>query len=626
MRFITMFVFSAFMLAADVHSVPNRAPLQEGAYSFLPLGSVKPSGWLRKQLEIQAAGLSGHLDEFWPDVGPDSAWLGGSGEGWERGPYYLDGLVPLAYLLEDPKLIAKVTKWMDWTLTHQRDDGGIGPAKNTDWWPNMVMLKALTQYQEATGDPRVVPVLEKYFAYQASRMSSVPLKEWAIYRWPDEVVSILWLYNRTGNPKLLDLARILKDQGYDWKAQFAHFIYQQKMPKGQTSLKTHVVNNAMALKTSGIWWLVSGDASDRQAIDRQFSEMDRYHLLPNGIHSGDEHYAGLDPSQGSELCSVVEAMYSLEHLIAITGSAALGDRQEKIAFNALPGTFTEDMWAHQYDQQPNQIQCSIYPRDWTTNGPDSNLFGLEPNFGCCTANMHQGWPKFAANLWMATHDGGLAAVVYGPSEVRTYVAGDIPVTLIEQTEYPYGEAVRITVTPKRIASFPMELRIPAWADNVEVRIGGKRQAGVQAGQFFRVERKWSPGDVIDIRFPMQVRKTRWFHNSMALERGPLVYSLKIGTSWHKLAEHGPAPDWEVNPTTPWNYALLADGKVDFVNTPDGPELKVPGRRLPEWNIQDGSAGTLPQSPVVSTERIETLTLIPYGKAKLRITAFPVVEK
>lgn len=120
---------------------------------MLPLGSVKPHGWLKRQLQIQAAGQTGHLDEFWPSLKQsESGWLGGSGESWERGPYYMDGLVPLAHLLDDPKLIAKANTWVEWTLASQRPDGGIGPVKNTDWWPNMVMLKVLLQHFEATGD------------------------------------------------------------------------------------------------------------------------------------------------------------------------------------------------------------------------------------------------------------------------------------------------------------------------------------------------------------------------------------------------------------------------------------------------------------------------------------------
>ncbi len=175
----------------------------------------------------------------------------------------------------------------------------------------------------------------------------------------------------------------------------------------------------MALKTSAVWWQISGQRSDRDAIYQLLREMDRYHLMPNGVHSGDEHYAGTDPSQGTELCAVVEGMFSYEHLIAILGDPALADRLEKVAYNALPATFSGDMWAHQYDQQPNQVLCTRFPREWTTNGPDSNLFGLEPNFGCCTANIHQGWPKLAASLWMAMPEGGLAAVAYAPNEVRT---------------------------------------------------------------------------------------------------------------------------------------------------------------------------------------------------------------
>jgi hypothetical protein len=128
----------------------SRAPLQPTRLGRLPLGAIRPRGWLQRQLRIQADGLTGHLDEFWPDVGPDSGWLGGTGESWERGPYYLDGLLPLAYVLDDPRLKAKAQKWIEWTLTNQTPEGWIGPRKNTDWWPNMVMLKVLTQYQEAT--------------------------------------------------------------------------------------------------------------------------------------------------------------------------------------------------------------------------------------------------------------------------------------------------------------------------------------------------------------------------------------------------------------------------------------------------------------------------------------------
>ncbi len=633
MRIAACLFCAAMLLPAQAFK--NRAPLQPKAFDPLPLGSVKPRGWLLRQLQIQAQGLTGHLDEFWPSVGPDSGWLGGSGESWERGPYYMDGLVPLAYLLDDARLIAKAKKWVGWTLANQRPDGAIGPAKNTDWWPNFVMLKVLTQYQEASGDARVIPLMQRYIAHQLKLIDAQPLQKWAVYRWGDEVLSLVWLYDRTGDANAIELARRLAKQGYDWKGHFANFRYHEKVLKDQTNLGTHVVNNAMALKTSAVWWQVSGDKSDRDAIYQNLREMDRYHLLPNGVHSGDEHYAGRDPSQGTELCAVVEGMFSLENLLAILGDAAFGDRLEKLAFNALPGTFDTNMWAHQYDQQPNQVLCSLHPRAWTNNGPDSNLFGLEPNFGCCTANYHQGWPKLVAGLWMATPDGGLAAAAYAPNEVRAKIAGDVAVAITEDTEYPFRDRIVFTVNPERPAVFPLSFRIPAWADAAFARVNGKRSSGLQRGAWWRVEQRWKAGDRIELVLPMQVRTSRWFNNSAAFERGPLVFSLKIGEEWRKLRDIGPAADWEVRPTTVWNYAVALGAAPEISEKPVGQypfspegapvEIRVKGRKLPGWTLVNGSAGTLPASPVTSHEPLETLTLVPYGSAKLRITAFPVLE-
>jgi len=636
---LTALIFTLTLTAEDASPiVKRRPPLQPNAFYQLPLGSVKPKGWLRRQLQIQANGLSGHIDEFWPDL-ENSGWLGKPGESWERGPYYMDGLVPLAYLLDDAELVQKANKWVSWTLDHQRKDGAIGPEKNTDWWPNMIALKALTQFQDATGDARVIPLMERYFQYQAAQLAANPLKSWGQFRWEDEVLSILWLYNRNGDPKLLDLAKALHSQGYDWKAQFAYFPYHDKVNKDQINLKTHVVNNAMALKTSAVWWLLTGDKSDHDAVYKQLGELDKYHVIANGVHSGDEHYAGHNPTQGTELCAVVEAMFSLEEMTAILGDPAMGDREEKIAFNALPGAFSGDMWAHQYDQQANQVQASIAPRHWVDNKADSNIFGLEPNFGCCTANYHQGFPKFAANLWMATPDDGLAAVFYGPSEVQTSLKDGTKLTVTEQTEYPFQDKIRLIVSPAKPAAFQLVLRIPAWTDKPQFNINGKPQSGMKPGTFYTINRTWAPGDQVNIWFPMPLRVSRWYNSAAAIERGPLVYSLKIGEDWQRIKTQGLTADWQVNPKTDWNYGLLIntahpDKSVqvtqhpvgDFPFTPNGApvELRVKGRKLPGWTLQDGSAGPLPGSPALSMQPLETLTLIPYGSAKLRITEFPVL--
>jgi uncharacterized protein len=629
--------------------VKNSGPLAPNAFYLLPLGSVRPTGWLRDQLQIQAKGLGGHLDETWADVGSNSGWLGGTGESWERGPYFLDGLIPLAYLLDDQRLKAKAQRYIDWTLDHQSADGMIGPTSNDDWWPRMVMLKALAQYQEASGDTRVIPVFTRYFNYQLTELPNRPLRDWGKFRWQDNALIALWLYNRTGDPHLIELVRLLHKQGYDWQALFADFRYTTPVTaqmikldqdQGLTdySLSTHGVNNGQALKAAPVWSMVSGSDVDRRAFQQMLDMLDKYHGLPNGMFSCDEHLAGRNPSQGSELCTVVETMYSLEQSLAILGDARIGDRLERIAFNALPGTFTDDMWAHQYDQEPNQIEVSLHSKPWTTNGPESNLYGLEPNFGCCTANFHQGWPKFAASLWMASHDDGLAAVAYSPCDVHT-VLGKTPVHLSQVTEYPFRGLVTITVNPARELTFPLRLRIPSWADGAEVRVNGERLTIAANEGFAKIERRWKAGDLVQLKFPLRPRLTRGYNDSVSIDRGPLVFSYPIGEDWVKLRDRGMTADWQVFPSSQWNYALAVNektiGEAPVSEQPvssspfslkEAPvTLRVEARRLPSWRAIDGAADPVPQSPVTSEEPQQSVTLVPYAAAKLRVTAFPVLK-
>lgn len=651
----TSAVATTMARALDRPASKSTAHLAPAAFTPLPLGQVVPAGWLLRQMRIQADGMGGHLDEFWPDVGPNSGWLGGTGESWERGPYFLDGLVPLAWQLDDPVLKAKAMRFIDWTLDHQQPNGMIGPASNTDWWPRMVMVKALAQYAEATGDPRVVPVLTRYFHYQLATMPSRPLAEWGKYRWQDEAYVVQWLYTRTQDPKLLELAHLLQQQGFDWVGSFRDFRYtgpttrdllDASSPSGNkpAGMQTHGVNNGQALKTAAVQYRLNSDPAERANYYRQVDTLDRFHGQPTGMFSCDEHLAGLSPSQGTELCTVVETMFSMEIALATFGDAPIADRIERIAYNALPATFTDDMWAHQYDQQANQVQCSLNSKPWTTNSAESNLYGLEPHFGCCTANFHQGWPKLTASLWMrpAASD-GLAAAIYAPCSVHTQVNGH-DVHLLEETDYPFRETVRITVRPSADLRFPMQLRIPAWAQGATITVNGQSvEAAVKPGTFAEVERTWKAGDIVELHFPMKPVLTRGFQQSATLSRGPLVFSHSPGANWVKLRDRGLTADWQVFPERQWNYALRVDeatapslavhesaiGATPFSASTPGVRLLVPAHVLDTWRSEDGVAAPVPAKIQLSAQSAaqpdEVLQLIPYGSAKLRITAFPTLQ-
>ena len=429
--------------------------LKEPRFRPLPLGAIRPQGWLARQLRIQADGISGHLDEFWPDI-RDSQWFGGDSEGWERAPYWLDGVIPLAFLLDDDALKAKVKRYMDHIIAHQEDDGWLGPrmmraaadradSEHYDIWAQLLATKVLAQYYDATGDERAMQAARRALEMLDRHIDRAPLFNWGQFRWFEALIAIYALYERTGEHWLYDLAVKLHAQGFDWGAFFLRWPITEPTPKYRWNYMGHVVNNAMAVKAHGLWWRLSGDDRDRSAVYDMMAKLDEYHGMVTGMFTGDECLAGKRPTQGAELCAVVEYAFSLEILLSIMGDPALADRLERVVFNALPATFSPDMWSHQYDQQVNQVECSSQEEFvWTTNGPESNLFGVEPNYGCCTANLSQGWPKFAANLWMRAEDDGIAAVAYAPSSA-SFDVGGVPVMVKLETGYPFRQDLRFTV-------------------------------------------------------------------------------------------------------------------------------------------------------------------------------------
>ena len=537
------------------------------AYEELQLGSIRPEGWLREKLELQRDNISGNLDETYPQVmGKRNGWLGGDGDQWERGPYWIDGLLPLAYILDDDALKAKVQPWVEWALASQTEDGNFGPRtdygrepglqrnNSLDWWPRMVVLKVLQQHYNATGDQRVLPFMEKYFHYQLEALKEKPIGHWtfwASFRHADQMNVALWLYRKTGDEKLLELADLLHAQGFD----FVKYFNEEGISEPGS---IHCVNLAQGLKEPVVYWAATRDQGLLDATDKLFADLPRFISYPTGMFGGDEMLRDNDPTRGSELCSAVEFMYSLEEMMKITGNPFYAEYLERIAFNALPTQISKDFRLHQYYQQTNQVSISYGNHNFTImQEGTANLMGFLTGYPCCLSNLHQGWPKFTQNLWLKTSDGGLATLAYSPCSVSTQIDG-VQVDIREITDYPYGETIRFELSLSQNASLPLHFRIPSWTAEPVLTVNGVAVDGLVPGQVLKLEREWSDGDVLELHFPMTVSVSRWYENSAAIERGPLVYALDVQGKWEKkINQKGNRKGqeyWEVKAVSPWNYS------------------------------------------------------------------------
>ncbi|MHA4808062.1 beta-L-arabinofuranosidase domain-containing protein [Flavitalea flava] len=633
-------------------------------YLELPLGAIKPKGWLQEMLIRQKNGATGNLDKLYPLVmNQRNGWLGGDGDQWERGPYWIDGLLPLAYILQDKELIAKTQPWIEWAIKSQQPDGYFGPSRDypdepgiqrdnsRDWWPKMVMLKVLQQYYSATGDPRVISLMTHYFKYQLKELPLKPLDHWtfwARYRGGDNLMVVYWLYNITGDKFLLDLGELLHQQTFD----FTHAFLDTDLLSTLGSI--HCVNLAQGMKEPIIYYQHHRDNRFLTATEKGFSDIRKYDGMAHGLYGGDEALHGNDPTQGSELCSAVEMMFSLENMLAITGRSGYADHLEKLAFNALPAQISDDFLEHQYYQQANQVSATRHVRNFDQNHGGTDLcFGLLTGYPCCTSNMHQGWPKFTQNLWYRTADKGIAALVYSPSEVQTTLGNGTGIHFTEETNYPFDETILFTLSlAKQIKpiSFPFHLRIPAWCNNGSVKINGKLWKEYQGDQIIKIEREWKTGDIVELNLPMHIFKNTWHEHSLSVERGPLTYALKMNEEVHRIKNTSDSSVYggyydEIHSSSPWNFGLMEtpDDKLEeqykvektalSSNFPWNLQhvpisIKTHGQRIPSWTLYNEMAGPLPYSIIdgLDTAQPEEITLVPYGCTILRISQFPEIRK
>ena len=648
----TGILFVAVCAAAMFACAGEDFALRPTAFRLLKPGSVRAERWLLRQLELQRDGLTGHAEELFDDIGK-SDWLTGESRGgqyaWERGPYYLKGLVALAFALDDDALKAKAQRWIESILKSQRPNGDFGP-RTDNWWANMIVLHLMRDYYEVTEDARALAFLVRYFTYQREALVRKPLGAesiWADQRGGDELEVVLWLCGRPGGGKWLDFARLVASQT------------RQARDNGRSVNGTgHIVNFMQSLKAPALKWRLGGEGKATDAYWRAFGPEGREFLAygrPDRMLNGSETLSDNRTSEGTELCAIVERILSNRTILEVSGEARIADDLESVAYNALPGTVLPDMRGTRYYNILNQPVCDDRcNRKMQANGPGgATCPGPEAGFGCCRSNWHFGWPKFVSSLWMAA-DEGLAAVAYGPCRVTAPVADGVA-EIREETDYPFRETVSFTVSScTATRAFGLRLRIPAWCDGAKLSVNGRPEAAGVAGSFVTLTRTWKAGDRVELVLPMRIRlENGWHRNATAVFRGPLLFAHAIpyvteeigkadgprksfpklrllpkeGESWAKaLVTRDLRARWKVSelpvavqpfdPATP-AVTITADA-VPCTALGWGTMVSDPGdtgRAVePPW-----SGGSQPK------ELVEPLQLQPVGATQLRITIFPVAK-
>ena len=639
--------------------IGNRAPLEPSPLLRLPPGSIQPEGWLLAMLQYQRNGLNGNQEQISPFLQfATSDWTttNGSGatQGWERVPYWLRGYIDLGYCLQDATVMSNATRWIKGVMLSQRTNGYFGPAEDygdaavqsdlginaPDLWPNMPMLDALRSYYEYTGDTNAMTLMRNYALWE----SKLPAGDFGAGYWPmmrmgDNLASIYWLYNRLGESWLLTLAT-------NMYANMARWDTSNSLPNW------HNVNIAEGFGAPTIFWQQSENPAHFQFAEANYEVVkQQYGQVPGGAFGGDEvcrpGYHG--PRQAFETCGWVEFMRSFEILTRITGNPVWAERCEDVAANSFPAALTTNMMELRYLTAPNQPESDNEIKAPDINNGGSPWFSFspsEPNYYCCEHNHGMGWPYFCEETWLATWDNGLCASLYAPTLV-TALAGGGTVRITETTTYPFSDTVQFGLTVTNdLTAFPLYLRVPQWCSNSWIEVDGATVASNSpASSYVRIERTWLNGDQVLLHVPRQVTVRTWTanNNSVSVNYGPLTFSLEIAEDWQPYGNNSaPWTEQEAYPASPWNYGLEINSTnpaASFtVVTNSGPmaaypfslqtvpiQLQAKARKIPAWTLDSLYAvGPVQPSPVYSTQAEETVSLVPMGAARLRLSAFPTV--
>lgn len=655
---------AASVSAVDVESMPLLRPC---ALRRLPLGSIRPEGWLKCYLDKMTDGVCGRLYEHGAFLHTKNGWISKDEQGefseslhwneksgWEEQPYWFRSFVKLSVLTGNERMLGVCRDWVEKMLATQDADGWYGPQRLKrvpledgtycqDLWGHMVMSEALLSWYDFSHDERIVGLLSKFvdfcLAVPESRFIKLegarckPSAGWLsqvqAMRAGDLIPTLFRLYDLTKDPRPVRLADKVWRRYYEKPCH----LY----------LDMHNVNFCQRFSYPGIYARRTGDL----ALAEESEYWLRQHWMawgqmPRCAFAADENsrLGCTDPRYGLESCSWGEYVRSFQNLADGRAETKWADRTEDVVFNHAPCAFTPDGKMVHYVTACNQVNLDGVTDHDYENRPPMVVYSSS-GYRCCLYNASMPFPLFTENLVKRAQDGALFFWMYAPHSGKT---AEAEWTL--DTRYPFRETARLTVSAKK--PLTLRFRVPAWATAFEVG-AASAAAGAQT-----VDVAVPSGrSELDVRMTAVAKFTPWARqNGLSVDRGPLTYSVAVGERYSKgerVMGQGGSVTWkeapdansrgpqiltEVLPTTPWNYGLDVSRRPEwrpcawrddcFVSTNAPCEMIVRCRRLKEWTLQDNEPARLQLSPAYSAEPVEEVRFTPLGCQRLRLSVLPQV--
>lgn len=578
MRFILCVL--AGMLALQTYSqIRVDSIAADPVLKVLPLGDIRPSGWIREQMRKDLDGFVGHLDMLVPSLMNDSIYgserlhsgsvlkeLGNLREGDAQGDEqykwwnsetqsnWWDGYIRYAFLLGDESAIEHCRERVEYILSTQDDDGYIGiydkslrfkcSGENGELWAKATLFRGLLAYYEFTQDKRVWTAIVKAID---NLMDNWPINASNPFNTGKEYNGGVG-HGLVFTDVLDRMYQITGDRKYEEYALFLYLDYSKWFQWEQDAQLKNILDENYKLKCHGVHTyehlrpviVAAGVSHNPELTNALNAYLQKIHSTTTvtGGAIGDEwigERAADATATGYEFCSSHELMDSYGVLLQRIGNPALGDQIENIFYNAALGAKHPEHSFIAYLKTDNSYEMTG-PRNGAFD-PDKKQtrYKYSPAHQdaavCCVPNAGRITPYFLQNAWMIDREGTLVANVLMPSVLDTQIKGK-HVSIKTDTSYPFENNFRFVV--KSSGDISLKIRIPSWVKTVHCSVPYEEKMGyVEICGNFETEKE------IELRFDTEVRVIENPKGEHYFAYGANIYAYPIKSEESKGREYAP---------------------------------------------------------------------------------------